>query len=77
VVGGTESRWSVREIDAQPQWPGGSRPVRLRLAAIQSAAPALSADTTLTLPLDRWLPVARSHDGVDRHELQVRVSRQP
>jgi len=67
-----QRRVSLRQLEVLPRWPGGSQPVQLWVAVLQSAAeparaghePAMppagfSVETRVLLPLDRWLPLAR------------------
>lgn len=73
VVGRTEHRLSSRQLEVLPRWPGASHPVRVSIAIEQTSTgdrsqplPGLSVATTLSLPLDRWQPVARSADAPPR-----------
>ena len=74
----------------RPQWPGGKQPVRVEFQAFGAAADMLS---TVSVPLDRWVTVARSGadvqaatpglvssrdaQGVPGRDLQLRISIAP
>lgn len=66
----SERRVAERVLEVRPRWPGGNRPVLLTLALNQTpgldagerSSPGLSVETTLSVPLDQWVQVARSQD---------------
>jgi len=69
IIGRTERQLSEALLEVTPRWAGGSTPVQVQLTALYPLAPdnagrtrSLSAATTLALPFDRWVPVARSAD---------------
>lgn len=89
-----ESRVSMRQLEVWPRWPGGAQPVQLWIAARQSAQPGsdvgagragLRIETQLSVPLDRWVPLARlpvpaSGEAAlpgPAQEWQLRVSLEP
>lgn len=89
-----ESQVSMRQLEVWPRWPGDAQPVQLWVAARQSTVPSseaaagrvgLRVETQLSLPLNRWTPLARlpvqpnAEAGLPTpaQEWQVRVSLEP
>lgn len=65
-----------QRLQVQPRWPGGSAPVTVEV--MQQASTGSAGDslvTSLRVPLDQWVTVARSGESRSRHEQGVLSSR--